>query len=183
MRIAIAATTAVTLLLAGCGKGDAPVKRQPGSWSQKMEVVEFSGPGVTPEQKTQMQQMMSMVSQMTVCLTPEAVAREDIEKNLTNLGGMAGNCTVSDKTVGGGTVKFTANCKDKGREVRMTVDGTNGATAQKFRVSVLSAGANSDGGKLVMDVSGKREGECKPGELTPPPAPAGSPAAAPKADA
>lgn len=178
MRIAIAAITAATLLLAGCGS-DAPVKRQPGSWSQKMEVIEFTGPGITPAQKAQMQQMTSMVSRMTVCLTPETVAREDIETNLTHMGGGAANCVVGDKKIGGGTVNFTANCKQPGaagrpgdKQVRMTVAGTNSATEQSFRVTVESTGASSDGGQLVMNISGKREGECKPGELTPPPPPA-----------
>lgn len=177
MRIAIAAITAATLSLAGCGS-DAPVKRQPGSWSQKMEVIEFTGPGITPAQKAQMQRMMEMVSKVTVCLTPETVAREDIEKNLTNLSGAAGNCVVADKQIGGGKVSFTADCNEPGKgaaagkPVRMTVSGRHGATEQSFRVTVESTGASSDGGKLVMNVSGKREGECKPGELTPPPPPA-----------
>lgn len=186
MRIAIAATTAATLLLAGCGS-DAPVKRKPGSWSQKMEVIEFTGPGITPAQKAQMQQMMQMVSKMTVCLTPETVAREDIEKNLTNLSGAAGNCVVADKKIGGGKVSFTANCNEPGKDgaatgkpVRMTVAGTHNATEQNFRVTVESTGASSDGGKLVMNVSGRREGECKPGELTPPPPPV-PPSPTPKA--
>lgn len=188
MRIAIAAITAATatLSLAGCGS-DAPVKRQPGSWSQKMEVIEFTGPGITPAQKAQMQRMMEMVSKMTVCLTPDTVAREDIEKNLTNLGGAAGNCVVADKQIGGGKVSFTANCNEPGKggatgkRVRMTVAGTNSATEQSFRVTVESTDASSDGGKLVMNVSGKREGECKPGELTPPPPPTTPPATPAKA--
>ncbi|MFC3581350.1 DUF3617 domain-containing protein [Sphingomonas hylomeconis] len=168
MRITIAATAAA-LLLAGCGQSNsAPPKRQPGSWSQKIDIVEFAGPGVTAAQKTQMQQMMSMVSAMSVCVTPEASAQEDIEKKLTDMGGQAGNCTVSDKNISGGTLAFTANCKDKGKDVRISANGTNTATAQDIKMTIESVGAASDGGKLVMNVSAKRNGECKPGEFTPP---------------
>lgn len=168
MRITTAATAAA-LLLAGCGDTNtAPPKRQPGSWTQKIDIVEFTGPGITAAQKTQMQQMMSMVSAMSVCVTPEASAQEDIEKKLTDMGGQAGNCTVSDKNISGGTLAFTANCKDKGKDVKITAAGSNTATAQDIKMTIESVGATADGGKLVMNVSAKRNGECKPGEFTPP---------------
>ncbi|MEG3087079.1 DUF3617 domain-containing protein [Sphingomonas sp. PB4P5] len=179
MRIIIA-TAAVAYLLAGCNKTDStPPKRQPGSWTQKIEIVDFAGPGVTPAQKTQMQQMMDAVSGMSVCITPELAAQEDIEKNLTNMGGQQGNCTVADKTITGSKLSFTANCKDKGKDVKITADGTNTATEQNIKMTIETVGAAADGGKLVMNVSAKRNGECSPGEFTPP-APT---TAAPKAGA
>jgi hypothetical protein len=181
MRITIAAATAAILLLAGCNKTDsAPAKREPGSWSQKIEIVDFTGPGVTPAQKAQMQQMMNAVSGMSVCITPELAVQEDIEKNLTNMGGQQGNCTVADKKIAGSTLAFTANCKDKGKDVKITADGSNTPTVSIVILIFCSVGATADGGKLVMNVSAKRNGECKPGEFTPP-APAA--AAAPKAGA
>ena len=168
MRIVIA-VGAAAVLLAGCSKTDSgPAKRQPGSWSQKIEIAEFSGPGVTDAQKAQMQQMMNMASGTTVCITPELSAAEDIEKNLTNMGGQAGNCTVADKTLTGSAIKFVANCKNQGKDIRITADGSNSTTEQTIKMTVESVGATADGGKLVMNVSAKRLGECKPGEFTPP---------------
>lgn len=169
MRIAIVAVGAA-VLLAGCSKTESgPAKRQPGSWSQKITVEEFTGPGITPAQKTQMQQMMSMASAMTVCITPEAAAAEDIEKNLTNMGGQAGNCVVADKNLTASKISFTANCKDKGKDVRIVADGSNSPTTQDIKMTIESVGASKDGGKLVMNIAAKREGECKPGEFTPKP--------------
>ncbi|MEG3123211.1 DUF3617 domain-containing protein [Sphingomonas sp. GB1N7] len=173
------ALTGVALLAAGCGKSDSgPVKRQPGSWSQKIEIVEFAGPGIKPEQKAQMQQMMNMMAGVSACITPEFAAQEDAEKNLTAMGGAQNNCKVTDKNISGGKVAFTANCSKDGRAVKLTADGTSSATEQNIKMSVESAGTNNDGGKLVMNVSAKREGECKPGEFTPPvPKPVATPAA------
>jgi hypothetical protein len=168
MRITIA-TTVAALLLVGCNKTDsAPAKRQPGSWSQKIEIVEFTGPGVAPAQKAQMQQMMNAVSGMSVCITPELAEQEDIEKNLTNMGGQQGNCTVANKDISGTKLAFTANCKDKGKDVKITADGNNTPTEQNIKMTIETVGATADGGKLVMNVASKRNGECTPGEFTPP---------------
>eukprot|EP01037_Dinobryon_pediforme_P043427 gene43427-54468_t len=43
-----------TLALAACSPSG-PVKRQAGSWSQKIEILKLEGRGATPETKTQMQ--------------------------------------------------------------------------------------------------------------------------------
>ena len=178
MRITMA-VAAAALLLTACGEDNSPPsKRQPGSWSQKIDIVEFTGPGIDAAQKTQLQQMMTMASSMSVCITPEAAAREDIEKNLTSMGGQAGSCTVTDKKIAGTKLAFTANCKDKGKDVRITADGTNTPTEQNVRMTVETVGATKEAGKLVMSITAKRNGDCKPGEFTPP-APAAEPTKAP----
>ncbi len=167
------------LLVTACGKGDSgPVKRQPGSWSQKIEIVEFAAPGVRPEQKAQMQQMMNMMAGVSVCITPALAAQENPERNLTAMGGSQDSCKVVDKKFSGGKIAFTANCSQAGKNVKLTANGTSGATEQNIKMTVESVGAQNDGSKLVMNVSAKREGACKPGEFTPPvPKPAATPAA------
>jgi hypothetical protein len=174
--IALAGTA---LLVTGCGLGDTgPVKRQPGSWSQKIEILEFAGPGIKPEQKAQMQQMMNMMAGASVCITPELAAQEDPEKNLTAMGGAQDNCKVANKDFSGGKIAFTANCTQPGKRVKLTADGNTTATEQNIKMTVESTGAGNDGGKLVMNVTAKRDGDCKPGEFTPPvPKPAPSAAA------
>lgn len=172
----IIAIASIAVFVSGCGQSG-PIKRQPGSWSQKIEILEFAGPGITPEQKAQMQQMMNMMAGVSVCISPEFAAQEDPEKNLTAMGGQQNNCSVSDKVLTGGKIAFTANCSKDGKAVKLTADGTNSATEQNIKMSVESAGANNDGGKLVMNVVAKREGDCKPGQFTPPVPKAAAPAA------
>lgn len=176
MRI-ILALTGSAMLLTACGQSSsAPVKRQPGSWSQKIAIAELSGPGITPETKAQMQQMMDMMSGVTVCVSPELAASEDIEKNLTNMGGKQANCTVGKKNISGSTISFTAECKDaSGKTARITADGTSAPTEQNIKMTVESIDDAKNGGKLVMNITAKRDGECKPGERTPP-LPAATPA-------
>ena len=168
VKSAIAALAAATIL-AGCGP-KAPVKRQPGSWSQKVEITRFEGKDADPRIRQGMQQMFDAMSTMRVCLTPDYVAREDINKRMEQLSGQGVACTADKKTSSGSTIAFAATCKQNGSTVRISADGTNAGTSQDFTMKVEStdAGGVSEG-VMEMHVTSKREGECTPGELSPPP--------------
>ena len=159
------ALAGLALLTAACGKAE-PVKRQPGSWSQKIEILEFTGPGVTPAQKGQMQSLMNFASGMSMCVTPEMAAQEDRQKALATLGGQ-GDCTVTSNDISGSTIAFVTECKEAGKTVRVTADGTSSGTAQNIRMTVETVAGAKDAGKLVMNVVATRNGECKPGDINP----------------
>lgn len=179
---ALLAATAV-LALTGCGEKaadgsaggavadrSAPVQRQPGRWSTKIEIVKLEGPDMKGSEKAELQAMMNMMGNVSICLTPEAVAQEDVTANLNQLGSQGGECKFDKKDVNGNRMSFAATCKTPdGGSTRLSAEGKNDATSQDFTLS--SAGTRPDGkpaGEMVMRITGKRTGECKPGDITPP---------------
>jgi Protein of unknown function (DUF3617) len=152
------------------GGSDEPVKRQPGSWSTKVEVVKLEGPDVKGGEKEQLQAMMNMVGNMSICLTPEAIAAEDIGKKLEQMGAQGGECTFAERDVSGSTIKFAATCKTgDGGTAKMSATGSNSATAQDFTITTVANKADGKpAGEMVMRISSTRTGECKPGDITPP---------------
>jgi len=147
-----------------------PIKRQPGSWSTKVEIVKLEGPDVKGGEKEQLQAMMNMMGNVSICLTPEAVAAEDMSKNLEQMGAQGGECTFEDREIKGNSIKFAATCKSgDGGTAKMTANGTNSATSQDFTISTVAMKADGKpAGEMVMRVTGQRTGECKPGDITPP---------------
>ncbi|MBO9499933.1 MAG: DUF3617 family protein [Novosphingobium sp.] len=169
--------------LASCGGGSSgsgssgalpPVKRQPGSWTSKIEIARLEGADVKPGQREQMQQMFDMFGKVSICITPEAAAREDVARNFEQSAGNS-NCTFDKRTVSGETIEFAAMCDRDGRKVRMTAKGKNGATAQDVTLTVEPLDpAGKPEGVMEMHVTSQRAGECKPTDITPPAAPAGT---------
>lgn len=178
-----AASVAALSLLSACGtKSDTPVKREPGSWSTKITIAKLEGKGVTPQTKAGMQQMFDAISSMTVCVTPEAAAREDIGHNLEGATGAGGNCKFDKRDLNGETISFSGICGEDTHKVRMSATGTSGATAQDMTMKVEPLGADgAPEGIMEMHVVTTRSGACKPTDITPPapPAPA-APAGATK---
>jgi Protein of unknown function (DUF3617) len=160
----------------GSGGGDAiadssePVKRQPGSWSTKIEIVKLEGPDMKGGEKEQMQAMMNMMGNVSICLTPEAVAQEDVTKNLEQLGSQGGECSFEKKDISGNRISFAATCKSgDGGTAKISAEGKNDATAQD--ITLTTVGTKPDGsvaGEMVMRITGQRTGECKAGDITPP---------------
>ncbi len=166
----IAVCAASMLALAGCHpSSSAPVKRQPGSWSQKVEIVRLEGKDAPPQAKTQVQAMFDAMSRVSVCVTPEAAAKEDMSKNLENASGSAQNCTFDRKTLSGETVDFAGTCGAGANKVRIEARGTSGATAQDLTMTVQPLGADGKpNGMMEMHMTASRGGACKPGDITPP---------------
>ncbi|NJS15217.1 MAG: DUF3617 family protein [Sphingopyxis sp.] len=152
------------------GGDSAPVKRQAGSWTTKVEVIKLAGPEVKAGEKEQLQAMMDAVGGVSVCLTPEAAAAEDMIKNLERMGSQGGECTFGDRKISGSTINFDATCKSPdGGSAKMSASGTNDTTSQDFTMTTVAT--KPDGkpaGELVIRFTGQRTGECKPGDFTPP---------------
>lgn len=177
----LAAGFAILSLLAACGtKSDAPTKRQPGSWSSKITIVKLEGKDVTPQTKAGLQQMFDAMSSMSICVTPEAAAQEDLGRNLEKASGAGHNCQFDKRDLSGEMVSFSGSCGEAGHKVRLTATGTSGATAQDMTMKVEPLGASGAAeGIMEMHVVTTRSGACKPTDITPPAAPA-APAGATK---
>lgn len=169
-----AASVAALSLLAACGaKNDVPVKRQPGSWSTRITIARLEGKGVTPQARTGMQQMFDAMSSMTICVTPEASAREDIGRDLEGASGAGGNCRFDKREVKGEAISFSGTCGDATHKVRMSAAGTSGGTAQDLTMKVEPVGADGKPeGIMEMHVVKTRAGACTPTDITPPAPPA-----------
>lgn len=169
-----AALLALPLLALAACSPSGPIKRQPGSWSQKVEILKLEGKGATPETKTQMQKMFDSMAAMSVCLTPAAAAKEDFSKAMEQMASRGQNCTFDKKDVNGAAVNVSATCKQPtGGSVKMTINGSNAPTAQSLTMQTEgydAAGAKQ--GLMQMKITSTRSGDCKPGDITPPDAPA-----------
>lgn len=176
MRRLVILALSASVALSGCGGGgiggssaEPPVKRQPGSWQNKMQIVRLEGPDVKPEMREQMQKMMDMMGSISVCMTPEAIAAEDPSKNLEKQAG-GNNCTFDKKNISGETVEFSGTCTGpQGNKMKMTAKGKNAATETDMTMIIEPLKADgSPEGVMEMRVTAKRTGECKPGDFTPP---------------
>lgn len=161
------------LALAACSPSG-PVKRQPGSWSQKVEILKLEGKGATPETKVQMQKMFDSMAAMSVCLTPAAAAKEDFSTAMEQMASRGQNCSFSKKDVNGGKIDVQATCKQpNGGTVKMTISGSNAPTAQQMTMQTEGyAPGGAKEGTMQMKITSTRSGDCKPGDITPPEAPA-----------
>lgn len=171
----LAAVAACALLLSGCGKPapQAPIKRQPGSWTQKVDLLKLEGKGADPKAKATMQQMFNSLSRISLCVTPDAAAREDITADFANAGGGM-NCTFDKHSVSGEAIEASGTCSGGPEPARISVKGTSGATAQDIMIAIEALDPKAPGaGGMVMHVTTRRMGACTAHDLKPPaPAPA-----------
>ncbi|WP_260580457.1 DUF3617 domain-containing protein [Sphingopyxis sp. PET50] len=173
---------ASSLVLAACGdkaatdgktgkaaSNEPAVKPQPGSWTSKIEVVDIKGEGVPANAKDQMNQMFAGMSGISVCLTPEAAAKEDIATKMSNMGAQGRDCTIDEENNSGTSVDFATTCKGAGGNMKIAAKGTSDATAQDVTMTMTALKADgSEEGTIVMRVTSARKGECGPGDITPP---------------
>jgi len=161
MRTTTIAAAAAVILLAGCGKSGPPPKREPGSWTQKMELKRFEGKDAE-KAKAGIEQMFAMMSAMSVCVTPEMAAKEDPTANLEKLGGGNGDCKFDRKSVAGGNLDISGTCKSAGgKSAKVTATGTMGASDQDIDMTVEGYDASgAKEGLMEMRVHSTRNGEC-----------------------
>src|SRR3546814_19333114 len=94
---------AIGALVAGAGCSDksenagGTVKREAGNWKTDVKLVKFEVPGMAPEMKTQMTQMMEGASGMDLCLPQEQVDTDAVAAGLAkrSAGRSVGNECVS----------------------------------------------------------------------------------------
>ena len=153
--------------VAGCsGKGEnagGTAKREAGNWKTDVKLVKFEVPGMAPEMKTQMTQMMEGASGMDQCLTQEQVDKEDVAAELAKGGG---ECKWSKKEVAGGKIDVAGTCTQNGQTVDMAMAGT--MAAKKTDVTITTKGKMPTGGdmEMVMQMTQTHTGPCKAATTT-----------------
>jgi hypothetical protein len=178
-RILIALSAGIVLASCGTGAGGggngstaastAAVHRKPGSWSTKIEIPTLEGKDVKPGDREKMAQVFSMMSGMSLCITPELSAQEDVSKNLEDSAGSR-DCKFDKREVNGPNVDFVAICDRGGSKVRMTAHGTGSETSQDVTMKIEKLDtAGQPEGVMEMRMTSTYNGACKPTDLTPPP--------------
>jgi hypothetical protein len=167
MRKTMMAAGVAAMLLAGCAKSGPPPKRQPGSWSQKIELKRLEGKGAA-EMRPRMEQMLAMMSTISLCVTPQMAAKEQATSDLEKFGGN-GNCTFDRKSVAGGNLDVSGVCKSATGTKKLTATGTLGASDQDIDMTVetLDTGGAKQG-VMEMRVHSVRNGECTAKDMAAP---------------
>lgn len=172
-RIAMLAAALPLVAVAACSP-EQVIKREPGSWTQKVQILRLEGKGANPQVKAQMQAMFDAMAGMSICLTPEAAAKEDLAQTMEQVGTRGQNCKIGEHDETGPTIGLSAVCPQAGGgTVKLSVTGTN-ASGDRNMV-MKSEGFDAKGGSqgvMEMRVHAVRSGPCKAGDITPPAAPA-----------
>lgn len=169
----IVALALPVLAVAACSP-EQVIKREPGSWTQKVQILRLEGKGATPQVKAQMQAMFDAMAGMSTCLTPEAAAKEDLAQTMEQVGTRGQNCKIDKHDETGPSIGLSAVCPQQGGgTVKLSITGTN-ATGDRD-MTMKSEGFDAKGaaqGVMEMRVHAIRSGPCKAGDITPPATPA-----------
>lgn len=168
MKKTILLAGAAALLLSGCNlfKPGPPPKRQPGSWSQKVELKKFEGKDAD-KARPMLEQQIAMANSVSLCVTPEVAAAEDLMKNFEKAGGPGGNCTFEKKSVTSAGVDVAGTCKSaNGKTTKLKASGTLSTTSQDLTMTVEGFEANGTReGLMEMRTVSTRNGDCKPTDI------------------
>ena len=179
MRI-IAITPLAALALAACGGDDVSVTNaspeevakkvdeaggarfNPGEWETTVETVSVDIPGLAPQMKEQMIQLMLNKKQVgRNCVAPEQAKSPPAEV----LANSQGRCTYEKFTMAGGKIDGTLLCDAEGGKMTMRMTGS--FTRDSFEIE-NDMETTMPGGAQVMKIkaktSGKRLGDCPAGK-------------------
>lgn len=178
MRFAFAAVALLSLSACGSEPGEPKTadeviaeagkleKPRPGQYETTAELVEFSVPGIPPQQAEQLKAMMGKVGGETTayCLTP-AEAEKGFEENVRKMtqGKQQMNCDFARFDVDGDKLDAAMTCKGpQGMTAEVTLAGTTAAEASSMRMTMVQKAAMIPGGEMRMEMQmdAKRIGDC-----------------------
>jgi hypothetical protein len=150
-------------VIAEAGQLEAP---RPGQYETSVEVIEFSIPGLPPQQAEQMKSMMGQMGARTsaYCLTPEEAERgfeESVRKMTEGTGDM--KCEFARFAVDGGELDAALTCTGpQGMDAEIELSGTAGAESSAMRMKMVQKAAMIPGGEMrvEMQTNSRRTGDC-----------------------
>jgi hypothetical protein len=156
-RVLRIAALGLALAATGCVQGDA-VKREAGNWKTDRKLVKFEFPGMSPEERSAMVEMMSNTPSMNRCLTQEQVEKEGpLPELIGKTAAGEAQCTWSKMGIAKGKVDIAGACAIGDQAFDLTVTGT--AAADKTDVIVAMNG-KTPVGQIVFSVTDVRTGPC-----------------------
>lgn len=168
-KLLIITGVAGALLLAGCTDA-ASSKREAGNWVNEVELIKLDVPGMPPEMKDGMTQMMASAANTNFCLTPEEAAKSDLDSLLDSSGGGGGQCTWTKKDVNGANVDVVGSCLQNGQKADLAMKGT--LESKRSDITITTKAQLPDGKQMemVMRVKSKHTGACTAESKPPVPA-------------
>ena len=167
-------------LLGACGKEAAQPKTaeevvaeagklaqpEPGQYETKVKMMEFSVPGLPPEQAERLKSMMGGIERntSTYCLTPSEAKKgfeESIRKMSEGQGGL--KCNFDQFDVDGGELTAEMSCKGpQGMTSTMQLDGTATAQSTSMHMKMAQKAGMVPGGevRMEMQMDSRRVGDC-----------------------
>jgi hypothetical protein len=172
--------TTATILLGGCGKpageprtaeevaAEAAELAKPlaGQYETTVRLIEFSVPGLPPQQAEKLRAMMGNIDgeTQTTCLTQQEADKgfeESVRKLSEGRGGMT--CAYNRFDVDGGAFAAEMACKGpQGMTADLTIEGTTSATATSMTMDMRQKAAMIPGGgiNMTMKLEARRTGDC-----------------------
>lgn len=141
-------------------------RQRPGQYETKVEVLEFTIPGLPAQQAEQMKSMMGGISGQTssFCLT-EAEAEKGFEEPIRKMTEGSGQmkCEFAEFDVDGGKIDADLTCEvPQGMSAEIALDGTASAEASSMNMSMVQKAAMIPGGemRMRMKMDSRRVGDC-----------------------
>lgn len=150
-------------VIAEAGKLERP---QAGQYETKVQLLEFTVPGLPPQQAEKIKAMMGNVGAQSTsyCLTPEEAGKgfeEQIRKMSQGQGGL--DCEFDTFAVNGGKLAAQMTCQGpQGMDAALKIDGTTSATSTSMTMDMSQKAAMIPGGemRMRMKMDSKRTGDC-----------------------
>lgn len=138
---------------------------RPGQYETKVELIDFSIPGVPAEQAERMKSMMGNISAQAsaYCLTEAEAGKgfeDSIRKMTEGTGGM--KCEFADFAVDGGKVDAKLTCQGpQGMSADIALAGTTSAERSSMRMTMEQKAAMMPAGmRMEMKMDSRRIGDC-----------------------
>lgn len=138
----------------------------PGRYETKVALLDFSVPGLPPEQADRLKGMMGGVGAQSssYCLTAEEAGKgfeEQVRKMGQGQGGL--ECEFNEFDVDRGKLAAAMTCKGpQGMDAAMKIDGTTTSRSTSMTMDMTQKSAMIPGGemKMKMKMDSKRIGDC-----------------------
>lgn len=172
----IPAIIVTTFLLAGCGSGATDedgdgsismaeaareaeaggIRPEPGQYRGTVELVSVDIPNAPPQVVEMMKSSMGSQSS-EYCLTPEEAER-GFERMAEESG--EGDCSFERFDADGGDIDAVMVCNQQGNEMRMTMQGTGGATSSQMRMTMEGEAPGMGTMTMTLRSNHERIGDC-----------------------
>jgi hypothetical protein len=142
---------------------------QPGQWEMAVQVRSIEMPGAPPEAQARIRSQLGRTQTNQDCITPEQARNPLSQMRQMVAQGRAASCQFTDQVFGGGVIRIRATCPGPGGQPgagQVSMEGSFTATTLQAALSVSATGANpampgATGMRMIVDVRGRRVGECQ----------------------